>query len=112
MLMIRFQRVGKKKQPFYRFIVSEKHKDTQAGSLEILGHYNPLKEKNNLDLKAERIKHWLSCGAQASDTVRNLLVRAGVIAGEKRKKGHISSRRKAKLAGAKAEASAPEKQVA
>ena len=96
MLMIRLQRIGKKKQPTYRLVVSEKTKDTQAGSLEILGHYDPLSKDKTLVLKEERIKYWLSVGAQASDTVYNLLLKAGLVSGDKKKSVYISNKRKAK----------------
>ena len=89
--------MGKKKQPSYRLIVSEKHKDTQAGSLEILGHYNPLVEPSELVLKEERIKHWISVGAQPSNTVYNLLIKAGVVKGEKRKSVVITKKRQGKI---------------
>ncbi|MBU2542046.1 30S ribosomal protein S16 [Patescibacteria group bacterium] len=97
MLVIRLQRLGKKKQPTYRLVVSEKTKDTQANSLEILGHYNPIFSGKTLELKEERIKYWLSKGAQASDTVHNLLVKAGVVSGDKKKVVFITKRRQIKI---------------
>lgn len=99
MLMIRLQRVGKKKQPSYRFVVSEKQRDTQAESLEILGFFNPLVKEGGLQLKVDRLKYWLSVGAKPSNTVHNLLLKAGVFTGDKKKKVHISNKRKAKIAG-------------
>lgn len=98
MLCIRFQRLGKRKQPSYRIIVSEKQKDTQAGSLEILGVYNPVQVPNIIDLKTDRIKHWISVGAQPSPSVYNLLVSQGVIEGKKKKSVAISKKRQEKLA--------------
>jgi small subunit ribosomal protein S16 len=103
MLAIRLQRLGKKKQPTYRVIVSEKHKDTQAGSLEILGHYNPQREPAEIVLDQERIKHWLSVGAQPSNTVHNLLVNAGILKGDKKKSVVITNKRQGKLDTANAE---------
>tara|TARA_Y100001970_G_C14205795_1_gene843884 strand:+ start:1138 stop:1677 length:540 start_codon:yes stop_codon:yes gene_type:complete len=97
MLRIRLQRIGKKKQPVYRFIVSEKTKDTQAGSLEILGQYNPVVKEKLINVNAERIKHWISVGAQPSATVNNILVNAGIIEGKKQKSVTITNKRKAKL---------------
>ncbi len=79
MLMIRLQRIGKKKQPAYRVVVSEKSKDLAGPQVEILGNYNPVAKPKTIELKAERIKYWLSKGAQASATVHNLLVTGGVI---------------------------------
>lgn len=82
MLAIRFLRVGKKNQPFYRVVVTDKKNPPRAGRfLEILGFVNPFtKEKK---LKAERIKYWLSVGAKTSKTVHNLLVEQGIIEGKK-----------------------------
>lgn len=72
MLVIRLTRIGKKNQPSYRVVLTEKTNPVRGKFIEILGSYNPrLKTKA---LKAERIKYWLSKGAQASDTVHNLLV--------------------------------------
>ena len=95
MLRIRLQRIGKKKQPTYRLIVSEKTKDTQAGSLEILGEYNPVRTEKVINLKEDRIKHWISVGAQPSNTVNNLLIKAGVIEGKAQKSVTITNKRKA-----------------
>ncbi len=83
MLTIRLSRVGKKKQPTYRLIISEKSKDTFGDFLEILGHYNPLTEPRTINLKEGRIKYWLEKGAQTSPTVHNLLVDAKIIKGPK-----------------------------
>ncbi|PIT90354.1 MAG: 30S ribosomal protein S16 [Candidatus Komeilibacteria bacterium CG10_big_fil_rev_8_21_14_0_10_41_13] len=95
MLSIRFTRVGKKKQPHYRIIVLEKHKDPWGKYLELLGNYNP-KTKEAI-LKVDRIKHWLSVGAQASETVHNLLIKEGVVEGKKKRALKISKKRRTKL---------------
>ncbi len=98
MLMIRLQRVGRKKSPSYRFIVSEKHKDTNADSLEILGHYDPTQNPKVLEVKEDRIKHWLSVGAQPSNTVHNLLIKLGIVDDKKKRKSVvITNKRQAKL---------------
>jgi len=85
--------------PYYRLIISEKRKDTFGNYLELLGNYNP--RSKELNLKTERIKYWVSKGAQCSNTVHNMLVREGIIEEKKRKSVRISQRRKAKLAGKK-----------
>lgn len=77
MLTIRFARIGKKKQPYYRLIINEKAKDTFGDFLENLGSYDPRTKK--AVLRAERIKYWLREGAGTSATVHNLLVKEGVI---------------------------------
>ncbi len=83
--MIRLSRVGKIKQPTYRLIVSEKSKDTRGKYLEILGTYNPRSNPATVKFDAERIKYWMSKGAQPSDTVHNLLVDQKIITTAKRK---------------------------
>ncbi len=97
MITIRLSRVGKKKQPSYRLIVSEKTKDPWGKYLENLGTYNPIATPSVIDFKVERVKYWLDKGAQASDTVWNLLLDQKIVTGEKRKKLSISKKRKEKL---------------
>ncbi len=83
MLVIRLTRVGKKKQPSYRIVVQEKHKDPWGKAMDFVGQYNPRSTPKTVVLKEDRIKEWLAKGAQPSATVHNLLVNAKVIAGEK-----------------------------
>jgi small subunit ribosomal protein S16 len=73
--MIRLSRFGKKKMPTYRIVVTDKRRPRDGRFVEIVGTYNPIKDPAEIDLKAERIKYWLSCGAQPSDTVRSFLKR-------------------------------------
>ncbi|MBU1102904.1 30S ribosomal protein S16 [Patescibacteria group bacterium] len=81
MLVIRLTRIGKKNQPVYRVVLADKRRAVKGKFQEILGNYNPrLKTKA---FKAERIKYWLSKGAQASPTVHNLLVSEKIIEGPK-----------------------------
>jgi small subunit ribosomal protein S16 len=81
MLTIRLSRIGKKKKPMYRLIISEKNKDPYGDSLEILGSYDPYTK--NLQVKKERIEHWLKNGSKMSPTVNNLLIEKGIIEGKK-----------------------------
>ena len=83
MLVIRLSRVGKKKQPTYRVVVQEKQRDPWGTSVEIIGNYNPRTEPSTLNLKEDRVKHWLERGAQPSPTVHNLLVDIGLVKGPK-----------------------------
>ena len=82
MLRIRLRRAGKKNQPFFKMVVIERKSPPKGGRpVEVVGFYNPLtKEKG---LKEERIKHWLSVGAQPSDVVHNMLVVTGIVKGDK-----------------------------
>lgn len=102
MLTIRLTRIGKTKQPIYRFIVSEKARDPWGKALEILGQYNPRMNPAMINLNKERIEYWISKGAQCSDTVWNLLVDQKIVTGAKRKVIKLSTKRKAKLAKEKA----------
>ncbi|MFH1598139.1 MAG: 30S ribosomal protein S16 [Patescibacteria group bacterium] len=85
MLTIRLRRIGKKHHPTFRFIVSEKQKDTKGDFLEDLGFYDPHPSPSVVEPKEDRIKHWLAQGAKPSDTVHNLLVTKGIIQGERKK---------------------------
>src|SRR3989344_7705659 len=81
MLVIRLQRVGKKKQASFRVVLQEKTWKPQGKAQELLGFYNP--ETKEKSFQAERIKHWISKGAEVSPTVHNLLVDEKVIEGPK-----------------------------
>ena len=85
-------------------IVSDKHKDTQAGSLEILGHYDPTKKPKTIELKTERILYWIDKGAQPSASVNNLLINQGIIKGDKQKSVSITNKRAKKMGDTKAKA--------
>ncbi|MFZ0036819.1 MAG: 30S ribosomal protein S16 [Candidatus Acidiferrales bacterium] len=73
MVTIRLARIGKKKRPFYRVVVTEKARPRNGRFVEIVGTYDPLKKPAEVKLDADRIKYWLGCGAQPSDTVRSFL---------------------------------------
>jgi small subunit ribosomal protein S16 len=72
-LAIRLARIGKRKQPYYRIVVLDKQKPRNGRTVEVIGTYDPLKKPAAIQLDAERVKYWLSCGAQPSDTVRSFL---------------------------------------
>lgn len=75
MLMIRLSRVGARKQPYYRVVVIEKERARDGRSVEIVGTYNPRTTPASVDLKRDRIDHWVSKGAQMSATVARLVQR-------------------------------------
>lgn len=82
MLMIRFQRIGRTNDPAFRIAVLEKERSAKAGNVvELLGTYNP--RSKALTLNADRVKEWISKGAQPTDSIHNLLVSQGVIKGDK-----------------------------
>jgi small subunit ribosomal protein S16 len=73
MLMIRLARFGAKKKPSYRVVVIDKDKARNSSALEVVGYYNPVTKPATVNLKHDRVAHWLSVGAQPSDTVARLL---------------------------------------
>ena len=82
MLVIRLLRTGKKHQPFYQIVVTDKKNAPRGGRfVEKVGYLNPLTKE--LSLNKERVKHWISKGAQCSDRIHNLLIKEGVIEGKK-----------------------------
>ncbi|MCX6738362.1 MAG: 30S ribosomal protein S16 [Candidatus Parcubacteria bacterium] len=82
MLSIRFLRRGKLHQPSYKIVVTEKTRPPKSGKfIEQLGSYDP-KTKEKI-FNSERIKYWISKGAQPSDTIHNLLVKNKIITGVK-----------------------------
>ncbi len=82
MLKIRLQRTGRTNDPSYRVVVTEHTNGPKAGkAVATVGSYNPKTKLRILD--GEKIKYWLSVGAQASGTMHNMLISAGIIAGKK-----------------------------
>jgi small subunit ribosomal protein S16 len=82
MLMIRFQRIGRTNDPAFRIVCLEKERAAKAGNIvELLGTYNP--RSKAITLNEERVKHWISMGAQPTGSIHNLLVNKKVIEGKK-----------------------------
>jgi small subunit ribosomal protein S16 len=75
MLAIRMRRVGAKKRPFFRMVVTEKATARDGAFVEILGHYYPRAKPAKIDINRERIQYWIGKGAKPSDTVRTLIAR-------------------------------------
>jgi small subunit ribosomal protein S16 len=78
MLKIRLRRTGAKKQPHYRVVVAESTAPRDGTFLENLGHYNPLTDPTTFVVKEDRVKEWLSRGAQPSERVARLLSAHGI----------------------------------
>jgi small subunit ribosomal protein S16 len=72
-LTIRLARIGKKKHPYYRVVVTEKTRPRNGRFVEIVGTYNPQTNPAAVRLDSERVKYWIAKGAQPSDTVRSLI---------------------------------------
>jgi small subunit ribosomal protein S16 len=95
MVKIIFSRTGKKKQAYFRLIVIDKLKDPWGRNLENLGNYDP--HTKELVIKEDRLKYWLSKGAQPSATIHNLLIEKKIIEGKKQRKSSITKRRLVKM---------------
>ena len=75
MLSIRMTRVGSKKKPYFRVVVTEGRTALQSSFVENLGTYNPRTKPAKVEINKERIQYWLQKGARPSDSVRTLLAR-------------------------------------
>ena len=73
MVKIRLRRMGAKKAPYYRVVVADSRSPRDGRFIEELGIYDPMAEGSTLNLDVERVKYWISQGAQPTDTVRGLL---------------------------------------
>jgi small subunit ribosomal protein S16 len=80
---IRLTRVGATKQPTYRVVVADSRKARDSRSIETIGHYNPRTEPVEVNIDADKAKHWLDRGALPSDTVARLFRNAGILPAEK-----------------------------
>ncbi|HEX5179141.1 MAG TPA: 30S ribosomal protein S16 [Gemmatimonadaceae bacterium] len=76
---IRLRRVGRKKQPVYRIVVTDSRSPRDGRFIEMIGSYNPRQSESPLQLQTERADYWLGVGALPSDTVRSLLRKAGLL---------------------------------
>ncbi len=72
MTVVRMTRMGRKKKPFYRIVVTDSRKRRDGGWIESIGYYNPVSVEKELRLDKERLNYWLSVGAQMSPTVTRL----------------------------------------
>jgi small subunit ribosomal protein S16 len=79
MLKIRLRRVGGKKQPSYRIVVADSRSPRDGRFLENIGFYNPRTEPPTIEIKEERALHWLSEGAQPTDSVAAFLEKRGTL---------------------------------
>ena len=78
MVKIRLTRKGNHKRPFYRVVVAESSARRDGRFIDIVGTYDPVAKPAAIEVKAESVLHWLSKGAQPTDTVRQILKKSGV----------------------------------
>jgi small subunit ribosomal protein S16 len=76
---IRLTRVGKTKQPSYRFVVADSRAARDGRTLDTLGHYNPRSEPIEINVDAEKATQWLQKGATPTETVERLFRRVGIL---------------------------------
>ena len=76
---IRLARAGAKKRPFYQVVVADERSRRDGRFIENMGTYDPTKNPAVFKLNAEKIKAWLGKGAQPTDTVRQILKKAGIL---------------------------------
>ncbi len=72
-------RLGSRHQPFYRVVVMNSKSAQKSRFIENLGYYDSTKNPQIVELKEDRIRHWLSVGAQPSDSARSLIRRQGIL---------------------------------
>ena len=75
---LRLTRVGSKKNPVYRIVAADSRSPRDGKFLEIVGRYNPQTDPSTIELDEEKVRDWLSKGAQPSGTVARLLRAKGV----------------------------------
>ena len=79
MVKIRLKRMGANKKPFYRVVVVDSRSPRDGRFIEEIGYYNPLTDPADIKIDGEKAKKWMATGAQATDTVRSLFKKTGII---------------------------------
>ncbi len=76
---IRLKRIGMKKHPFYRVVVTDERNPRDGNFIEEIGTYDPMKQPAEIKIDNDKAISWMKNGAQPSDTVRALLKKTGAI---------------------------------
>lgn len=79
MVKIRLKRMGANRKPFYRIVVVDSRSPRDGRFIEEIGYYNPLTEPADIKIDGEKAKKWMATGAQATDTVRGLFKKSGIL---------------------------------
>lgn len=90
---IRLTRLGDKKTPFYRIVVSDSRKSRSGEYVDQIGTFNPLAEKDGVVLDSEKAQKWVNCGAEPTDTVKAILKKNGIEKTNASKKAEKSSKK-------------------
>ena len=91
---IRLTRKGRKKKPVYRLIAATDNSPRDGKMLEVLGQYDPLQEPALVEVKEDRIKYWISVGAQLTDTANRILSSKGIVEKKEKKSANQKVARK------------------
>ncbi len=78
MVKIRLRRMGKSGRPSYRVVVADVHSPRDGRFIDVLGFYDPIPEPAVINIDLEKAKDWIKKGAQPTDTVKRLLIQAGL----------------------------------
>ena len=76
---MRLTRMGDKKSPFYRIVITDSRNARDGAYIDKVGHYNPTANPAEIVVDAEKAKKWLANGVQPTDTVKNILVNQGIL---------------------------------
>ncbi|HTP00145.1 MAG TPA: 30S ribosomal protein S16 [Anaerolineales bacterium] len=110
MVRIRFRRIGLKGQPSYRIVAADKEAARDGRFLEILGFYNPRTEPSTLNIKEDRVYHWMKNGALPTESVAQVFKTSGLLDRfERYKKGEAVEALLQEAADASAKRAAPAK---
>lgn len=112
---IRLSRLGRKKAPFYRIVVTDERTKRDGRHLEFVGTYSTATNPPSITLKEDRVKYWLGVGAQTTGTVTNILEKKmpgylkGLVEKRRAKLQTARKKRKDRVAKAGTKATAPKK---
>ncbi len=76
---IRLNRMGAKKNPFYRIVVADSRAPRDGRFIEVLGNYDPSKQPAVVNIDEAKVLDWMNKGAQPTDTVKNLFSKQGIM---------------------------------
>ena len=93
---MRLTRMGDKKSPFYRIVIVDSRKARDGAYIDKVGYYNPIKVPAEVVIDSDKAKDWLAKGVQPTETVKNLLVKAGIIEQSKKLSPSKTKQRKSK----------------
>ena len=82
MVRIRLRRTGAKNNPAYRIVVADQKSPRDGAFIDTIGHYLPTRQPHVVEIDADKARHWLSKGAQPSDTALSLLKQKGIVTSE------------------------------